>query len=95
MSLFAESCDLAPQAARLRPKLHALADEGIYFGTPSWKYEGWLGSFYSEARYQTRGKLSKKALPQNLWVEKRGTGSAQARQEGLHSHLHLRSAPVK
>jgi uncharacterized protein YecE (DUF72 family) len=36
-----------------------LADQGIYFGTSSWKYEGWLGSIYSEDRYQTRGKLSK------------------------------------
>jgi hypothetical protein len=34
-------------------------------------------------------------LPQNLWVQKRGAGSAPARQEGLPSHLHLRSAPVK
>jgi hypothetical protein len=39
-------------------------------------------------------KLRKWALPQNLWVRKRDTGSAQARQEGLPSHLHLRSAPV-
>jgi hypothetical protein len=38
MSLFPEP-DLAPQAARLIPKLHALAAEGIYFGTSSWKYE--------------------------------------------------------
>jgi uncharacterized protein YecE (DUF72 family) len=48
-----------PQAARLAPRLRALADEGIYFGTSSWKYEGWLGSIYSEERYKTRGKLSK------------------------------------
>jgi BON domain len=38
MSLFPEP-DLAPQAARLTPNLHALAAEGIYFGTSSWKYE--------------------------------------------------------
>jgi hypothetical protein len=48
-----------PQAARLRPKLRALAEQGIYFGTSSWKYQGWLGSIYSPDRYQTRGKLSK------------------------------------
>ena len=51
--------EMPPQAARLRPKLRALADHGIYFGTSSWKYEGWLGSIYSLDRYQTRGKLSK------------------------------------
>jgi uncharacterized protein YecE (DUF72 family) len=69
MSLFAESGDLAPQAARLKPKLHALADEGIYFGTSSWKYEGWLGSVYSENRYQTRGKLSKRKFEDTCLVE--------------------------
>jgi uncharacterized protein YecE (DUF72 family) len=69
MSLFAESSDLTPQAARLKPKLHALADEGIYFGTSSWKYEGWLGSVYSEARYQTRGKLSKKKFEDTCLAE--------------------------
>ena len=51
---------LPPQAARLAPKLRALADEGIYFGTSSWKYEGWLGSIYRPQRYATRGKFSKK-----------------------------------
>jgi uncharacterized protein YecE (DUF72 family) len=51
--------ELAPQAARLGPKLRALADRGIYFGTSSWKYDGWLGSIYSEGRYQTRGNFSK------------------------------------
>ncbi len=31
----------------------------IYFGTSSWKYDGWLGSIYSEDRYRTRGKFSR------------------------------------
>ena len=48
-----------PQASRLGPRLKALADRGIYFGTSSWKYEGWLGSIYSPDRYLTRGKFSK------------------------------------
>ena len=34
-------------------------------------------------------------LPQNLWVRKRGAGSAPARQEGSPSRLRLRSAPIK
>jgi len=51
--------DIPPQAARLAPKLRALAEQGIYFGTSSWKYEGWLGSIYSPHRYLTRGKFSK------------------------------------
>ena len=42
LTLF-EDEDRPPQAARLGPRLRALADQGIYFGTSSWKYEGWLG----------------------------------------------------
>ncbi len=47
-----------PQAARLGPKLRDLAEQGVFFGTSSWKYEGWLGSIYSPDRYSTRGKFS-------------------------------------
>jgi hypothetical protein len=39
--------DLIPeyqsQATRLRPRLKSPAERGIYFGTSSWKYDGWLG----------------------------------------------------
>ena len=57
MTLFPDlDDDRPPQAARLAPRLRALADQGLYFGTSSWKYQGWLGSIYSEARYRTRGK---------------------------------------
>jgi uncharacterized protein YecE (DUF72 family) len=58
-----------PQAARLRPTLRRLAEQGIYFGTSSWKYEGWLGSIYSTDRYQTRGKLSRAKFEQTCLVE--------------------------
>jgi uncharacterized protein YecE (DUF72 family) len=61
--------ELPPQAARLAPKLRALASKGVYFGTSSWKYEGWLGSIYSEDRYQTRGKLSKKKFEETCLSE--------------------------
>lgn len=60
LPLFDSDDDLAPQAARLAPKLRALADQGVYFGTSSWKYEGWLGSIYVPDNYATRGKFSKK-----------------------------------
>jgi uncharacterized protein YecE (DUF72 family) len=59
-SLFPEKDRKPPQADRLAPRLRSLAEKGIYLGTSSWKYEGWLGSIYREDRYQTRGKLSKK-----------------------------------
>src|SRR5947199_55064 len=58
-----------PQAARLSPVLHDLADRGVYFGTSSWKYEGWLGSIYSEGRYRTRGKLSSKKFQESCLSE--------------------------
>lgn len=35
-----------------------LAARGVYIGTSSWKYPGWLGSLYHPDRYLTRGKLS-------------------------------------
>ena len=43
-----EGSDSPAQAALLAPKLRALADRNIYFGTSSWKYDGWLGSIYRE-----------------------------------------------
>ncbi len=56
--------DLPPQASRLAAKLRTLADRGVYFGTSSWKYEGWLGSIYTESRYLTRNKFSKAKFEQ-------------------------------
>lgn len=44
---------------RLRAMLAWLAGQGVYIGTSSWKYEGWLGSLYTPQRYLTRGRLSK------------------------------------
>jgi uncharacterized protein YecE (DUF72 family) len=35
-----------------------LAERGIYLGTSSWKYPGWLGKIYDRERYLTRGNLS-------------------------------------
>ncbi len=58
-SLF-DADDSSPLAARLAPTLRALAERGVYFGTSSWKYEGWLGSIYSPERYLTRGRFSRK-----------------------------------
>jgi uncharacterized protein YecE (DUF72 family) len=43
----------------LAEKVAALASVGVYVGTSSWKYEGWLGLIYTPERYMTRGKLSR------------------------------------
>ena len=50
--------DRAALAARLR----ALAGRGVFIGTSSWKYEGWLGQVYSRERYLTRGRFSRAAF---------------------------------
>jgi uncharacterized protein YecE (DUF72 family) len=61
--------DRPPQAARLAPKLRELAGHGVYFGTSSWKYPGWLGSVYSPSRYETRGKFSRKKFDETCLKE--------------------------
>jgi uncharacterized protein YecE (DUF72 family) len=61
--------DRPPQATRLGPRLRALADQGIYFGTSSWKYEGWLGSIYSPGRYSSRGKFSRRKFEADCLAE--------------------------
>jgi uncharacterized protein YecE (DUF72 family) len=55
----------SPLAARL----HALASEGVYFGTSSWKYPGWLGSIYKPERYFTRGRFSQKKFESECLAE--------------------------
>ncbi len=56
--MMTDSPSMPAQAARLTPILRALVDRGIYFGTSSWKHEGWCGSIYAQERYLTRGKFS-------------------------------------
>jgi uncharacterized protein YecE (DUF72 family) len=58
-----------PPAVRLAPKLRALADRRIYFGTSSWKYDGCFGSIYREDRYVTRGKFSNAKFEQDCLAE--------------------------
>jgi len=67
--LFDSGDALPPQAARLAPKLRSLAGQGVYFGTSSWKYEGWLGSIYSPERYAIRGKFSKRKFETECLAE--------------------------
>ena len=44
---------------RMKEKAAALAAKGVFVGTSSWKYEGWLGQLYTPARYEYRGKVAK------------------------------------
>ena len=43
----------------LRAVASRLSERQVYFGTSSWKYEGWLGQIYSQQRYMFRGRFSK------------------------------------
>src|SRR5664279_5004892 len=63
--------ELKPPGARspLASRLHALAAQGIYFGTSSWKYPGWLGSIYTPQRYFTRGRFSRKKFEAECLAE--------------------------
>jgi uncharacterized protein YecE (DUF72 family) len=43
----------------IRHRAFELAERGVYVGTSSWKYEGWLGQLYTSARYEYRGKVAR------------------------------------
>jgi uncharacterized protein YecE (DUF72 family) len=43
---------------QMKIKASALAAEGIFVGTSSWKYQGWLNQLYTPARYEYRGKVA-------------------------------------
>lgn len=62
--------DPPPQlAALLAPRLQELASRQIYFGTSSWKYEGWMGQIYTRERYLSRGKFSQKKFEAECLAE--------------------------
>lgn len=66
-ALFEEpgSFDRAGLAARLRQ----LAAEGVWIGTSSWKYEGWIGQVYTRERYFERGRFSEKLFHSTCLAE--------------------------
>ena len=53
----------------LAASIRALAARGIFIGTSSWRYEGWLGQLYTPERYYTRGKFSKAKFHEECIVE--------------------------
>lgn len=44
---------------KTRTTLAELAAKGVYIGTSSWKYKGWMGQLYTPDRYLYRGKVAK------------------------------------
>jgi uncharacterized protein YecE (DUF72 family) len=53
----------------LKAAVADLAREGIYIGTSSWKYEGWLGLLYTPERYMTRGRVSRAKFEKTCLAE--------------------------
>jgi len=44
---------------KIKRKVGELAASGVFIGTSSWKYPGWCGMLYDEARYLYRGRFAK------------------------------------
>ena len=47
---------------KLAESLARLAQDRIYIGGSSWKYEGWLDQIYTRSNYLSRGRFSKKTF---------------------------------
>ena len=62
---------LSPSFPRgeLKAAVAALAREGLYIGTSSWKYEGWLDLIYTPERYMTRGRVSRAKFDKTCLAE--------------------------
>lgn len=61
-----------PEIAPLAKRLQRLAGRGVYLGTSSWKYPGWLGQIYDPAHYQTRKGLSQRKFDEECLTEYAG-----------------------
>jgi uncharacterized protein YecE (DUF72 family) len=53
----------------IKIKLSELAAQGVFIGTSSWKYPGWRGTLYEEARYIYRGKFAESRFEKNCLAE--------------------------
>lgn len=67
-----------------RQVLAMLAGQGLYLGTSSWKYPGWCGLVYDEARYQYRGKFAKTRFEQDCLAEYAETYSSVCVDAGYY-----------
>jgi uncharacterized protein YecE (DUF72 family) len=53
----------------MKAKAADLAAQGVFVGTSSWKYAGWRGMLYDEARYIWRGKVAESRFEKNCLSE--------------------------
>src|ERR1700744_502751 len=61
--------DSAFDRAALADRLQTLAQSGVWIGTSSWKYEGWLDQIYTRELYTTRGRFSQKKFEAECLAE--------------------------
>jgi uncharacterized protein YecE (DUF72 family) len=54
---------------QLAQKLKLLADQGVFLGTSSWKYQGWFSSIFERDRYIWRGRFSKARFERQCLTE--------------------------
>lgn len=53
----------------MKARAAELAAQGVYLGTSSWKYAGWLGQLYEAMRYDYRGKVAMSRFERNCLAE--------------------------
>ncbi len=54
---------------QMKERAASLAAKGVYIGTSSWKYDGWMNQLYSPARYEYRGKVAKTRFERDCLAE--------------------------
>jgi uncharacterized protein YecE (DUF72 family) len=54
---------------QLHERLAGLASKGVFVGTSSWKYPGWVGTVYDESHYLYRGKFAKSRFEDGCLAE--------------------------
>jgi len=54
---------------RLCRRLSLLASQGVFIGTSSWKYQGWLGADLHRDRYLSRGRFSQQRFERECLAE--------------------------
>lgn len=54
---------------KTRQVLADLRERGLYIGTSSWKYSGWLGTLYDESKYLWREKFAQSRFEKNCLAE--------------------------
>lgn len=60
---------MAIDRGQLAAQLRHLAGQGVYLGTSSWKYPGWIGTIYERDRYVWRGRFSNARFERDCLAE--------------------------